>query len=183
VLKVRAADDLNGPSKLLDLPFVFSQATLLTPREVIRAAKERGLDLREGLLEALHRAGLLFPLYRVQRDLRGIRARAKAEGWHPEQALIQERTDPDWLISHREAGLLHDPSEEAFVSWSRYRRQSEVHPYSTSNFLYSPYQLLNTRGLRRLMRYMRRYGSFETGERFRLVFPKQTPPLERTPHR
>jgi hypothetical protein len=78
---------------------------------------------------------------------------------------------------------LRDPSEEPFRAWASYRRKSDVHDFSTSNFLYSPYQLLEARGLRRLMRYMRRYGLRERGERFRLVLPRWRPPIEQIPHR
>jgi hypothetical protein len=86
---------MKGPLDLLGLPLVFSQAHLLTPRGFLEAAKKRGLDMRQGQLEALHRGGALVPLYRVQRDLRGIRARARKEGWPPEHALMQEHTDAE----------------------------------------------------------------------------------------
>lgn len=172
-----------GPLELLDLPYVFSQAPLLTPSQFADAAKKRGLDLQRGKLEALHRAGVLIPLFRLQRDLRGIRARAKAEGWDPVQALVQEHTEAEWMRSHRAAGLLRDSSEEPFTSRARYRRSSGYHTWATSNFLYSPYQLLSARGLRRLSRFMRRYGSLESGERFKLVLPRWMPPIERLAHR
>jgi hypothetical protein len=50
---------------LLDLDFIFSQQGPLSVDDFLTVSKERGVDLDRGHLDALHRSGIVVPMYRA----------------------------------------------------------------------------------------------------------------------
>ena len=142
---------------LADQAWAFSQRSLLDRDTFIKHCEQRGLQLDTAFtgrdkLEALHRAGVLVPLFRIDR-LPAARAIAKQDHMPLCQAF-------DWvgifpLAGHRSAGTLHDPAREEYLPWSRYQRRFPEGYHWTSTFLYSPYQLLLIPLLQRIERYFR----------------------------
>jgi hypothetical protein len=131
---------------LFDLPLSFSQRPALTPEQFSRATKNRGRELRVEQLEALHRAGVLMPFYRIDYDARTLVTRASGAGQpidagHVETALGYSSTSGFELAAERAVGDLHDPADEAPVPW-RATRTFRGSTYRRSRFLYSEYQLL-----------------------------------------
>lgn len=138
---------MRSTTDLLDLDLVFTQQPLLTVSEFEGQCERRGVRLWSGgaQLEALHRARALVPLYRVAKDVRGRLAQARrtlGPDSSPEFALLYAGARPAELQAARQAGLLHDPRTEPFRPWGRYQRRFPAGRFWTSEFLYSPYQLL-----------------------------------------
>ncbi len=160
--------------ELFDLPLVFSQAPLLPADQFERELERRGLwPLDVGHLEELHRTRLLLPLFRLARDVRGAKAAARREGRPPLDYLIYTPTVGWQLRPYVEAGLLRVARSEPFRPWRSYRRSLGEFTFHSSEFLYSPYQLL-VRGpdLRDLTRRMRGRRDASGSPRFRLrLFP------------
>jgi hypothetical protein len=138
---------------LLDLELVFTQQKLLHTDDFKAACDRRGVSLITaggGHLEALHRAGVLVPMYRIKKDIRAMRVAMRREellSWstlHGKASTYYE----DLRIA-RDAGRLFDPRVETFVPWTRHRRKTEGTWIWTSEFVYSPYQLLLLPTLRR----------------------------------
>ena len=63
---------MRSPVDLVELPFAFTQRSLLTESAFIREAEKRHVRLRPATLEALHRLKLLVPLLRFSRDRAAI---------------------------------------------------------------------------------------------------------------
>ena len=151
---------MQTTTELLDLELVFSQQQLLTVGEFEAECQRRGLDFLSGQsqLEALHRAGALIPLYRAAKDVRAVLAQARrsdGQGIPPAVALRYVSTSARKLRADREARRLHDPRTEPYRPWRRYQRIFGRSRRWTSEFLYSPYQLLLIPKLAPLMPYMR----------------------------
>jgi hypothetical protein len=128
---------------LLELPYSFTQQHLLTSHEFCRAANKRGFGLTDQHLEALHRARLLVPLFRVKRDGRAIVAAMRGGDPHFARALANETPKRrDELRETREAGHLYDPASEPFVARRRLRRPLDGRTYESSVFLYAAQQLV-----------------------------------------
>ena len=70
---------MRSATDLLDIPYAFSQGTPLDISGFADACAQRGLAVRypDGQLEALHRVGLLTPLYRVAKDTRALLAQGR----------------------------------------------------------------------------------------------------------
>jgi len=153
--------DVKTVLDLLDHDVVFSQRGPLSVTDFLAASKERGVDLERGHLDALHGAGILIPMYRVARDMKAVRGylrqeRQRAGRWSPASEVPAAHiltTGPD-LRGDRDDGRVFDPRTEPYRAWSRYERtmgmylgpspDGVTYPeiINASEFLYSPYQLL-----------------------------------------
>jgi hypothetical protein len=132
---------------LLNLPHIFSQQPLLTKGEFKDQYNRRmGLFGNEifsnDQLEALHRVGLLRPMYRFQRRIDDVLAEMKRLNYPLVRILSILRSTPKQDFKNTQFGDVLDPRHETFVDWDRYKGSLEEHSYSTSHFLYSTYQLL-----------------------------------------
>lgn len=156
---------MRSPLDPLDLDLVFSQQPPLTVREFRDACEHRGLDLSlgHGELEALHRGGALVPLYRLAKDVRAARAHARRQGIPVTQFLGRMSTRGDDLRVERDAGRLHDPRAESYRSWRHYHLKIDDIRRPTSEFLYSPYQLLLLPDLAPLVSRMRPRRPYSAG--------------------
>lgn len=142
------------PQELLDQPFAFTQLPVLLAEGFVRAARERGVRLRESDLEEFHRTRILTPLLRYRRDGQLIRrlARSDPDGasqlshWHPTGRIDLEQA--------RRTGRLHDPASERFIPRSRLRRDVGRIEFRASEYLYSPYQLFALSRLRKALPHM-----------------------------
>jgi len=132
--------DLRVPTlALLRDPFAFTQTRLLSPDAFTREAKERGVRLRRGELEVLHRRRVLQPFF-------VIHSRPVADpGLSP--------APPDFLGSPVDGirlafaeGRLSDPALRRFAPWPR--------SSSRSSLWYSHHQLLLLRHIPRLQAHM-----------------------------
>lgn len=165
---------------LLDLDLVFSQQSLLTVSRFQNECGRRGLSLADGHLEAFHRPGILIPLYRVAKDVRGALAYARREqlqGLPVWLGLSTVGTDGDEPRAARSAGRLHDPRAEPQRPWQRYRRTFGDYNFRSSEFLYSPYQLLLVQQLRSLLPRIRVRRLTQQDFRFRLKLPESVQPF------
>ncbi len=135
---------------LLDRQRVFTQRKLLSPKKFADATRERGHWLTETRLEALHRAGLLVPLFRVRRPLWDIAARRQAANLGN-----YDGPDPHWLVP----STLDELREDASLSLVRAGRTTRFRPWANEvvplatgatkkiEYLYSPWQVLELRTL------------------------------------
>lgn len=69
--------------ELLDLPHVFSQQALLSPDEFCSECEKRGLRIDVAQLEALHRAGVIAPVFEILRDWRAFDRARKLDPYWP----------------------------------------------------------------------------------------------------
>ncbi len=126
------AQTIRSTVDLLDLPFAFSQTSLLDESQFTREAARRGVALERGELEELHRRGVLVPFFRIHaRPISPVRT----------AATDRPATSTEWHLHrlHRE-GLLADPGARAFTPWPAKARRP--------TFYFSIYQLLALRSLR-----------------------------------
>lgn len=135
---------------LLDLPYAFSQLSLLMPEKFVSEARARGVELSLPLLEGLHRFGLLTPFARVKRDGRLIARLARAGDWQARQLAHWHPTGPRDLAEARNEDALFDPRDESFVGRRRLERSIGDLSYRSSEFLYSHHQLICLPILRRI---------------------------------
>ena len=138
---------------LLDYDYIFSQRKLLAPREFAKAFEHRGLKLSdltfgEDFLDEFHRAKVLIPLYRLEKDLQAARA---ANRRNDQQALNSAtygqhlHWDGPSLRWYRDHGYLHDPRSEPHRPRRAYTSRLKGlagHHFRTSEYAYSQYQLL-----------------------------------------
>jgi hypothetical protein len=136
---------------LCELPFSFWQLPLLSADKFISAARERGVYLSAGQLEALHRLRLLTPLLRVRRDGRAIAAAARREDPWIRELAHSVPTEPGSLFQAHAEGRLHDPAGEGFFARRRFERRIGDLSYSASDYLYSHHQLLHLAALEGLL--------------------------------
>jgi hypothetical protein len=161
----------------LDYSFVFTQRPLLTPEEFIKECEFRGLTFFTGelglaKLEALHRASVLVPFYRIAKDLHEARRVAREEDSSLESVLRRFRIK-DRLPDHRAERTLFHPADQPFRPWRTFRRSSETGSVWTSIFLYSPYQLLAIPVLKEHMGclHLRRHKGQLSDATFRFIEP------------
>jgi hypothetical protein len=140
--------------QLLDLPLVFSQASLLTPDDFVREANERGIKLRTAQLLELHRRRALVPLYRIGRRRQpGSEAVPVAES--VSDAYRGRGTPLDFVVQAANMGQLIDPAAIRFRDWSGGLRLPA--PWGTTTYpsvCYSRYQLLALRAVEALTQHM-----------------------------
>src|SRR5215212_8436234 len=126
---------------LLDLELVFSQRAPLSVSEFGRECGRRGWSLvGDSTLEALHRASLLVPLYRVRKSLRDVYAahrRGDVSAAFAAEHAARVSTRGDHLKLYRDAGYLRDPRCEPFRPWQLYRRVVHDHHFKANEFYYS----------------------------------------------
>jgi hypothetical protein len=147
---------MRPATDLWDLELVFSQQKPLNPDEFVKESQRRksyfgpGFSHR-GQLEALHSAGILFPLYRFEKNIQPFLDEARKRKTSILSVLIQNLSDSaslhQYLHGSTEIGHLVVPQNEVYQAWRTYiqtlkhwRLEEERLP--TSTFLYSPYQLL-----------------------------------------
>jgi hypothetical protein len=146
---------MRPTTDLVERRFIFSQLGLLTSDEFVRRLADRGVNISEPALEALHRRGVAVPLFRISRDGRSLVARLRTD---PE-ALWRAATDWQPAYFYRypvSAGLrVHDPADARFVSpESRVLRVAGGHSFSLSAYLYSPHQLIMLPLIRQALPYL-----------------------------
>jgi WD40 repeat protein len=99
--------------QLLDLPLAFTQNALLSPDDVVKQARERGVHIEPEHLLELHRRRALVPMLRiVQRPPSApatVPVAASAIG-----AYTEYRTPLDLVITAAQAGHLVDPDDHAY---------------------------------------------------------------------
>lgn len=162
---------------LLDLEYVFSQHSLLSVEEFREACNHRGIWLSHLLgkrqLEALHRAGVLVPAYRVIKDLRRLRAWARRNNLPDKVGMMGSRAGRQNLRAERDAGRVRDPRAEGFTSWRRCECIIDGSRIQTSEFLYSPYQLLLITNVGPFVPMMKARHVAKDDYSFRLVLPER----------
>jgi hypothetical protein len=141
---------MRSPLDLLELPYSFSQEPLLLAEDFRKAAHDRGVALSEDELEALHRARVLVPLFRLSREGRPIVSALRGP-------LVLGRQLAHWsapslvdLIQAQASEQLHDPEAERLVSIRQRRHKVRLSDYEepvyvsydTSVYVYSRYQLM-----------------------------------------
>ncbi len=161
---------------LFDREFVFTQRPLLAVGEFRRECERRGVRLLDEHLEALHRAGVLVPLYRVAKEVRGglAEARRRQLTWLlPSRGLGPVPTRGHGLHIARMDGRVYAAHAEPYRPWRRFRRRFASSTFLASEYLYSPYQLLAAPQLSAFLARMRarRLGDGEV----RFTFPTRRP--------
>jgi hypothetical protein len=150
---------------LLGLDYVFGQLDLLSHEGFITAAKERGVDLEIGHLEALHRNGYLTPLFRVHLGRETIVKDTETGGY----LLPRPRISVDGLRELRAEGRLHIPSSEAFQPWhTAYATRGRTTLW-VDRYYYSHWHLLALHEVSVLLRDVRRRGRARFGSTYRLT--------------
>jgi hypothetical protein len=142
----------------LDHPYVFKMRPLLTIDDFLKQCEQRGLHFHASSrgrrqLEALHRVGVLYPLYRVRKDIRATKAEALKCGQTVDDLLRSTRT-AGYLSEYQAAGLVCRPRNERFRPWKSHYRISDLGLVWTSEFLFSPYQLLLVPVLKRYLEHL-----------------------------
>ena len=129
----------RGPLDLLSLQEPFTQLGLLTADSFERQAEQRGIRLRVGQLQELHRLGLVVPFFQV--DLTSKESNRKLD----EAQLYLPRTGYSTALSELLAAAveqrLSDPLTAGFSPWPRTRVRT-LWPSFETGYLYSPHQLL-----------------------------------------
>ncbi len=180
---------LRRPLDLLDRDLIFSQLEPLYAEDFIRQAKQRGVALGQGELEAFRIARVVQPLYRVARDIRtvGTYLRDQPAGTPPSEAPAAKiiTTGHD-LCSDRDAGRVLDPRSEEPKRQRHYRSTYGFYPFAaidgtralrtiqSSEFLYSPHQLLLLPLVRHLLPVLRRRRMRDGDIQFTLSLPDVT---------
>jgi hypothetical protein len=141
---------MRSPLDLLELPYSFSQLPLLLGDEFRREASARGFDLSEDELEALHRARILVPLFRLSQDSRPIVTALRRNVVLGRQLAHWIAPSLSELAKFRAAGRLHDPATERLISGRQRCHKvklmgygTDVYAtYETSVYVYSQHQLM-----------------------------------------
>ena len=138
---------MRPTTDLLKRDFVFTQQGPLTPEEFLQHCNRRGLGHPDlwSQLEALHRAKVFFPMYRFEKNVELV-IEAYRQPDPPslmiEVALGTLNTLDAFLAGEEQIGRLYDPRNEPFRPWRKFERRFEHGTVRTSEFLYSPYQIL-----------------------------------------
>ncbi len=149
------------PLDLLGLEYVFSQRGLLDPEGFLKAAEKRGVRLKIGHLEALHRSGDLVPFYRVHQGKEAI-----VKAWEPNGFMVPSPgTSLGALRQYQLEGRLFEGTE-AFEPWGDFVVRKGGRSHWVSTFLYSPWQLLALLEAQLVLPSMKRIRSASFGERF-----------------
>ncbi len=135
----------RSPLDLLNLPFPFSQVSLLQPSEFIKAAAQRritmwgGRDLDESGLQELHRRQIIVPFYCVsiadEPTGKPIDVSQSLTSRHAYGTLVAE------LYRAAADGRLTDPAAESFSPWPT-EHVRVLWPTVERGYLYSYHQLL-----------------------------------------
>lgn len=150
---------MKPTTELVKYELAFSQQSLFTPEEFLDEYRRRDLhsdSTSRSQLETLHREQVLVPWYRIAKKMQGLLSAYKPDSpsLMPEVALGTAN-----ILDHYWNGLdvatLHDPRREVYRPWRRYRRKLEHGTVWTSDFLYSPYQLLMAPMIHSLFRRLR----------------------------
>jgi hypothetical protein len=139
---------------LLALPFPFSQVSLLTADEFLKAAAERRIkmwaerDLDISGLEELHQHEVLVPMFGVSigtgDSTRRIDTTASSTRQHVHATIVSE------LYEAAGDGRVTDPSTELFEEWPTGRART-LWPSTERGYLYSYHQLLGLERARSLV--------------------------------
>lgn len=140
--EVRKDSVVPSALDLLDQPYTFTQLPLMLAPALRGAASDRGVQVTDAQLEGLHRLRFLVPLFRVRRDGRAIARVARSQPMVAHQLAHWEPTTRRDLLEARDEARLTLAGAEPFVSTKRRERRLNDLPYRTSDYLYSPYQLL-----------------------------------------
>jgi hypothetical protein len=132
---------MRSPVDLVELPFTFTQQSLLTERSFIKEAGTREVKLTPAMLEGLHRLRLLAPLLRVSRDRREILHVQRQNPMLADQVSHWEHTESWSLKEEHRRGRVHDGVK--FIARARLKRTLGSREYEASSFLYSPHQLMS----------------------------------------
>jgi hypothetical protein len=116
---------------LIDLPFTFTQQSLLTEQSFIKEAAKRDVKLTPAILEGLHRLQLLAPLLRVSRDRTAILREHHRNPVLADQLAHWESTESWSLKVDHERGQLHDGAK--FIARHRLKRTLGPREYSASH--------------------------------------------------
>src|SRR6266511_3110859 len=81
---------------LVDLDYTFALQAPLQVDEFCRQAQRRGVRVLKEQLEALYRAAVLTPLYRVERERRPLQKFLRTDEQRSEMAKFF-RKPPDWV--------------------------------------------------------------------------------------
>ena len=146
VIRRARAATARSSLDLLTLPYPFSQVNLLTPEEFVREAERRHsfgmssrLHLDVAALEALHRHGVLIPLFRVDLTTGDPQRRIDVSG----SLTVRHATNtiPSELFRAADEGRVHDPADEPLSS-GQPSADAALRPRVDSGYLYSRQQLL-----------------------------------------
>jgi hypothetical protein len=158
---------------LLDLDFIFSQQGPLSVDDFLKKSQERSVNLERGHLDALHRAGIVVPMYRIARDMKAVRSWVRHERrsghWEPASQAPDAHifTNCRGLRAHHAAGCIAYPRSEPYLPWRQYATKIGLFPrlspdgttfpemMNSSEFLYSPYQSLQLTDLTPVIARMR----------------------------
>ena len=145
----RKASLVRSSLDLLELPYSFSQVELLLGKEFLKEASARGYELTDDELEALHRARILVPLFRLSQDGRPPRKALRAGKLYGGNRGHWSAPVLEDLKRFQSAERAYDPAAERLVPRSqrvhRVRLPGYDRPvyedYETSVYVYSQYQL------------------------------------------
>jgi hypothetical protein len=130
--------------ELLDQPYTFERTSLLPADEFASLARGRGVQVDRWRLEALHRLGLLVPLFRGQRPTPDIRRALSGDRPDHHRARVLANWKPvkrEGLLEASAEGLLFDPSNERVRSRRALAREIGDLKFEASVYLYSQHQL------------------------------------------
>jgi hypothetical protein len=130
---------------LLRSPFAFSQRHLLNPHKFSDASRDRGHWLTATSLEALHRNGVLVPLFRLRRPRWDINQRRNASTIGQFEITGRQWTVPATLEGLREdddKSLLRTGRDSHFRPWNEDEVRLPMQRVRKVEYLYSPWQLL-----------------------------------------
>jgi hypothetical protein len=120
---------------LLSVPFIFTQDQLLTSRDFVKKAKERGFELSIDRLQQFHRHNLLVPFYRVTDTAAGgRRIDVHIEGNYNVRL---------WALHAAAEGRLRDSAAEGYSQAWPYRRPDGAPDDWWDGFAFSSWQLIN----------------------------------------
>ncbi len=186
---------MRPTTDLLNLEFVFSQQSPLTPQKFMEAFEQRMITREFRFsdweqLEELHRIGALVPMFRFDKNVRTLLEKARQSKRLARFVGLGKDTEYVWSQYGSDFGSLADAHTENHKSWYSYIHQyktdyywqgksgqEEIGYYWSSSFLYSHYQVLLIPQLRSLLSKMhmgrtnRKYSSI--GFRYRLTLNKR----------
>jgi len=152
--------------ELLDLPFPFSQVSLLTVDEFVKAADQRrihmgGHSLNPTGLEELHRYGVLVPIFCVSigQDADpslAIDTSSSLTRQHVRSTVVRQ------LYEAATEGRLSDPANHPFSPWPRDRLRTEW-PSVARGYLYSFHQLIGLERARSLVQAIKPHSTEQRG--------------------
>jgi hypothetical protein len=116
------------------MPFIFTQDELLTSKNFLEKAKERGYELSIDRLQQLHRHNLLVPFYRV--------TDTAVEGRRIDVEVVGNYNVRLWAFQAAAEGRLRDAAAEGYSRAWPYRRPDGAPEDWWNGFAFSSWQLL-----------------------------------------